>query len=50
MYKTILNDASYSDKYNDELSRFISSNIAEMLNSYIEIIEDADFNLEFLLP
>lgn len=47
MYNTILNDASYSDKYNDKLSRFVSSNIAEMLTCYIE---DTDFNLKFLFP
>ena len=50
MYNTILNEASNSEKYNGELSRFVSSNTAEMLNCYIEDIEDTDFNLKFLLP
>jgi len=50
MYQINLTDASYSDKYNDELSRFVSSNAVEMLNCYMEIIEDSDFNLKFLFP
>lgn len=50
MYNTVLNEASYSDKFNNELSRFVSANTAEMLTCYIESIEDTDFNLKFLFP
>lgn len=48
MYKTFLYDSSYSDIYNDEISRFISSNTVEILNYYMDDFEDTD--LEVLFP
>lgn len=47
MYQINLNDASYSDKYNEELSRFVSSNTVEMLEYHME---DPGPDLDNLFP
>lgn len=47
MYKTTLYEASYSDKLNREISRFVSSNTVEILTYLLDLFEDSGLNLKF---